>query len=159
MRPHFSALVAVAALVAVGVVACGAQSVQRGRDLYSDGRYVEAAEVFERSEEQMEGASLDERAEYGLYRGATFYELGDFEHAQRWLSFAYDVTRTNPDALSEEQRALLVRTLKACGQRLAAMPPPKPAAETKVASTAIEPPEPAPDAEHQTLPDSGTAAP
>jgi hypothetical protein len=130
-----------AVLLAGGICACGAQSIQRGRDLYSDGRYVEAAEVFERDEERIEGASLEDRAEYGLYRGATFYALGDLEHAQRWLSFSYDVSRSNRDALSEEQQRLLVRTLRACSEKLAALPPPaRPG--TKVASTAPEAPEP-----------------
>jgi tetratricopeptide (TPR) repeat protein len=149
MPPRLPGLVLALAL-GLESVACGAHSIQRGRDLYADGRYVEAAEVFERSEERIEGASLSERAEYGLYRGATFYALGDFEHARRWLSFSYDVSRVNPDALSDDEQQLLTRTLTACNEKLAGMPPPAASPTTKIASTqpkALEAgTEPAPEA-------------
>jgi tetratricopeptide (TPR) repeat protein len=138
MPPRLPALV-LALVLGSASVACGAESFQRGRELYSDGRYVEAAEVFERNEEGVEGASLSERAEYGLYRGATFYALGDFEHAQRWLSLSYDLSRSNPDVLSDDQQRFLARTLTACSHRLAAMPPPAREQNTKVASTEHKP--------------------
>jgi hypothetical protein len=58
-------------LVALTVSACGVQYVSRGAALYGDGRYIEAEEVFERSEARLGDSSASERARFGLYRGAT----------------------------------------------------------------------------------------
>lgn len=101
---RYRALLMTCALVAAS--ACGAPS-QRGAALYGEGRYIEAAEAFERTEERLPDSSSTECAEYGLYRGLTFLRLDDLKGARQWLSYASSVERKNPDGLSEaEQRAL-----------------------------------------------------
>ena len=99
------------ALVALSS-ACGGHYVSRGTDLYADGRYVEAAEVFERTEARLAQSSSSERARFGLYRGATFLRLGDAVHAARWLGYARSVVTQDPDALGSSDAALLEASLK-----------------------------------------------
>jgi hypothetical protein len=77
--------------------------------MYADGRYVEAAEVFERTERGLRNLSPSDQACYGLYRGMTFLALGDFRHARQWLSFGYKVEKKHPGALGTDQRRLLDR--------------------------------------------------
>src|SRR5690606_10875377 len=62
-------------------------NVKRGHALYSEGYYVEAAEVFERNERRLSEWPPDKRAAYGLYRGMTLLELGDLRGAGRWLAY------------------------------------------------------------------------
>jgi hypothetical protein len=112
---------------------CGANHfVQRGADLYGEGRFVEADEVFERSEPRVAVASLEERAAYAAYRGATFVALGDLQHAQHWLSMAAEIERAHPGTLRPEQRAFLDGAWHALANRLPPTPPP---ASTAVASS------------------------
>jgi hypothetical protein len=92
---------------------CGGHFVTRGSDLYRDGSYVEAAEVFEQTEQRLASSSNSERARFGLYRGATFLELGDAPHAARWLGYAREVVKSDPDALNRDDLALLEASLKA----------------------------------------------
>src|SRR4051794_12615412 len=73
--------------------ACGGHFVTRGTSLYEDAHYVEAAEVFERTEDRLASSSNDERARFGLYRGATFLKLGDTAHAARWLGYARSIVK------------------------------------------------------------------
>src|SRR3954447_16712050 len=88
------------------LTACGsAHYVQRGADLYGEGRYVEADEVFARSEPRVAHAALEQRAAYAAYRGATFVALGDLPHAQHWLGMATEIERTRPGTLASEERA------------------------------------------------------
>src|SRR6187402_1572134 len=88
--------------------ACGsAHYIQRGADLYGEGRYVEADEVFARSEPRVAHAALEQRATYAAYRGATFVALGDLPHAQHWLSMATEIERANPGTLRAEERTFL----------------------------------------------------
>lgn len=101
----------VTALVALSS-ACAGHYVGRATDLYSDGRYVEAAEVFERTEARLASSSSAERARFGLYRGATFLKLGDAVHAARWLGYARSVAQQDPDALGSSDAALLEASLK-----------------------------------------------
>jgi hypothetical protein len=133
-------LVVVAALLA----GCGGHYVNRGADLFSDGRYVEAAEVFERTQDRLGSSDAGEQARYGLYRGATLFVLGDFAHAQPWLAYAYEVERVNPGALASEDRAFLDRVWIALearyrglpqntGTAVAAVPPAPPPAGTQAA--------------------------
>ena len=68
-------------LLLVSATACGGHYVSRGSALYDEARYVEAAEVFERTEDRLVSSSNAERARFGLYRGATFLKLGDTAHA------------------------------------------------------------------------------
>ena len=98
------------ALVSLVLSGCGASYVGRGVDLYEDRRYVEAAEVFERTERRLAEETMAERARYGLYRGAALFELGDRRRAERWLGYAFDVEREYPGSLDAEERALLERT-------------------------------------------------
>jgi tetratricopeptide (TPR) repeat protein len=118
MRPA-RALSLVKGMVALTVLlaACGG-SVRRGATLYSDGRYIEAAEVFERTERQLNEMSPRERAEYGVYRGMTLLVLGDLRHAHRWLTYAYQVEQYAPGSLGSDRRSLLERGWYELGQRL-----------------------------------------
>lgn len=100
---RYRALLMTCALVAVS--ACGTPS-QRGAALYGEGRYIEAAEVFERTEKRLPESSSTERAEYGLYRGLTFLRLDDLRGARQWLSYTSSVERNNPGLSEAEQRAL-----------------------------------------------------
>lgn len=82
---------------------------KHGGALYTEGRYVEAAEVFERTEYRLASEGPREQAEYGLYRGLTLMALGDLDHAERWLAYSYDTERRSPGALVPERKALLDR--------------------------------------------------
>jgi len=142
-------LLVVAALLA----GCGGHYVNRGSDLFSDGRYVEAAEVFERTQDRLASSDADEQARYGLYRGATLFVLGDFAHAQSWLAYAYEVERVNPGALGGEDRAFLDRVWIALEARYRGLP-------TNTSNTAVAavPPAP-PPASPQAAPPPSTPAP
>lgn len=83
--------------------------VKRGSTLYADGRYVEAAEVFEQTEYRLRESTPRQQAEYGLYRGLTLLALGDVDAAGRWLEYASATERSHPGALRGERRALLER--------------------------------------------------
>jgi hypothetical protein len=93
--------------------ACGGHFVARGTDLYGDGRYIEAAEVFERTEQRLSASTNAERARFGLYRGATFLKLGDVPHAARWLGYSRSILNQDPDALDKRDAALLDASLAA----------------------------------------------
>lgn len=93
--------------------ACGGHYVTRGADLYDDGRYVDAAEVFEKTEERLSSSSASERARFGLYRGATYLKLGDALHAAQWLGYSRGIVNGSPGALDSDERALLEGSLKA----------------------------------------------
>ena len=81
--------------------------VHRGSDLYYQGRYIEAAQVLEQTESRLVEATPAERAEYGLYRGATLLRLGDLDGALRWLEYARTWDARHPGALDAQQRELL----------------------------------------------------
>lgn len=133
-----SALLA-STLTACLVASSGCSSnhyVQRGADLYDQGRYVEADEVFERSEPRVATASLDQRATYAVYRGATFVALGDLQHAQRWLNVASEIEHTRPGTLPADQRAFLDGAWQALAKRMPSAPVP---VSTAVASAGQEP--------------------
>jgi tetratricopeptide (TPR) repeat protein len=111
-RSRLSALVLGVSLFAM---ACGSHYVSRGSALYADGRYVEAAEVFERTEVRLASSSDRERARFGVYRGATFLKLGDVPHAARWLGYARSIVKRDKDALDDDDLALLESALHAVG--------------------------------------------
>src|SRR5882724_1399944 len=118
------------AAVAANVLLCGALSacgashyVQRGADLYGAGRYVEADEVFERSEPRVARAPLEDRAAYAAYRGATFVALGDLHHAEHWLTVASALERAHPGTLRAEERQFLDGAWRALTNRLPSTPP------------------------------------
>lgn len=92
------------------LLACGCSHyISRGSDLYHQGRYIDAAHVFQNSEERLESAPQDERAQYALYRGATLLRLGDLPGAERWLGYA----QASQAALDRGERALLIESLAA----------------------------------------------
>jgi hypothetical protein len=96
---------------------CAAHYVNRGADLYAGGRYIEAAEVFERTEKRLNGTSSPERARYGLYRGATLLALGDGARAEAWLTYSARILQTDPGALSDDENVMLARALKVAAAR------------------------------------------
>jgi hypothetical protein len=118
---------------------CGGSYIQRGAELYSDGRYVEAAEVFERTEGRLNAWASDDRAAYAAYRGATFVALGDLEHGKRWLSVAYDIERARPGSLNARQHRFLESAWSSLERQLRSTPPPAPAADTALASSGQAP--------------------
>jgi hypothetical protein len=120
----------------LGVGACGGHYVTRGADLFEDGRYVEAAEVFERTQHRLTSSPPDEQARYGLYRGATLFVLGDFAHAESWLSYASEVLRSHPSALDQDERKYLERVRLAVDARYRGLP--------KNTETAVAASQPAP---------------
>jgi hypothetical protein len=79
----------------------------RGHDLYDQGRYIEAAHLFEMTEPRLAEANPRERAQYGLYRGATLLRLGDTHAAERWIAFAQRALQGEPDALNPAEQDLL----------------------------------------------------
>jgi len=81
--------------------------VSRGSDLYSQGRYIEAAQVLEQTESRLTDAEPDEHAEYGLYRGATLLRLGDLDGALHWLEYAQSWEQRHPGSLRADERELL----------------------------------------------------
>jgi hypothetical protein len=114
------ALALAAALFALG--GCGTHFVARGSALYGDGHYVEAAEVFEKTEPRLASSSNSERARFGVYRGATFLKLGDVEHAARWLGYARSIVKTDSGALDADDLALLDTSLRAIGNTSPSVP-------------------------------------
>ncbi|HYQ26970.1 MAG TPA: hypothetical protein VER04_07120 [Polyangiaceae bacterium] len=121
--------------------ACGSgHYIQRGADLYGEGRYVEADEVFARSEPRVARAALEQRAAYAAYRGATFIALGDLPHAQHWLSVATEIERARPGTLHAEERAFLDGAWRAYANRVAPpTPTTPPGANTAIASSSQVP--------------------
>jgi hypothetical protein len=118
---------------------CGSSHyIQRGADLYGEGRYVEADEVFARSEPRVARAALEQRAAYAAYRGATFVALGDLPHAQHWLSLATEIERARPGTLRSEERTFLEGAWRAYANRVPPAPPALPS-NTAVASTSQVP--------------------
>jgi thioredoxin-like negative regulator of GroEL len=111
-RLRSSALALTGALLLLAS-ACGGHYVSRGADLYDDGRYVDAAEVFEQTEARLSESSPSERARFGLYRGATFLKLGDALHAAQWLGYSRSILKGEPKALDADERAMLEASLRA----------------------------------------------
>lgn len=126
---------AAALLFAGSATACGAHYVTRGADLYAGGHYVEAAEVFERTEPRLDASSPNERARYGLYRGATLLALGDTRRAAEWLHYSRELARVEQRSLSEDEQILLVQKLYA----LDALPPEAPPSHGDDAVAATRP--------------------
>lgn len=93
-------------------------NVKRGHALYSEGYYVEAAEVFERNERRLSEWPPDKRAAYGLYRGMTLLELGDLRGAGRWLAYARWVAGEHPGVLPAQEQALLAQSQRTLDARL-----------------------------------------
>jgi len=75
-----------AALCTVCFGGCGSP-VSRGAEFYTQGRYIDAAQAFEHTEDRLSSYSEAERARYGLYRGATLLALGYANDARHWLNY------------------------------------------------------------------------
>jgi tetratricopeptide (TPR) repeat protein len=136
--------------LAIPLVACEGY-VRRGSTLYADGRYIEAAEVFERTEERLPESTPREKAEYGLYRGMTLLVLGDLDNARRWLGYAYQIERNQPGTLRHDRRALLDRGWYELDRRNQREAPTNERPERAIATTGPTPtpttPEPTPPAQ------------
>jgi len=138
--------IGLAAAVALAVVAC-ANHLRRATTLYDNGRYIEAAEVFEHTEYLVETAPPKDRAEYATYRGLTLLGLGDLRNAERWLAYAYQVEEASPGSLRPEVRSALDAGWESLGDRLRSGPPPPMSPPTALAASQPPPalPPPAPD--------------
>ncbi|MES1174713.1 MAG: hypothetical protein ABUL62_10330 [Myxococcales bacterium] len=146
------------ASVAAWVIAlsgCSANHyVQRGADLYGEGRFVEADEVFERSEPRVASAPLEQRAAYAAYRGATFIALGDLRHAQQWLDMATQIEHEHPGTLPPSERSFLDGARRALANRLPPSPPPATtaiASSSQVPSPSVESVPPSPPVQQRML--------
>ena len=109
-------LVLSAVALAIASPACSPY-VNRGETLYREGRYIEAAELFELTEAKLKRSSSEICAEYGLYRGLTYLRLDDLRSAHLWLAYAYSVEQQLPGQLTSEERVLLDRGWKELEQR------------------------------------------
>ena len=114
-----------AGLVAVVVAVASACSpyVRRGEALYHEGRYIEAAEVFELTEENLPQSTPEVCAEYSLYRGLTYLRLDELANARAWLNHAGQMARNDPSMFTAVQRAALARGRVEVEQRLNSAPP------------------------------------
>jgi hypothetical protein len=128
------------AMLALSMSGCAGHFVARGSDLYEDGHYVEAAEVFERTEARLATCSNRDRARFGLYRGATFLKLGDVQHAARWLGYARGIKNSDPEALGSDDSELLDASLKALGSVSPSVPNRKDGSELATAPAEIAAP-------------------
>lgn len=131
-------------LVMLSLSGCARDPVQRGTNLYADGHFIEAAEVFERTEERLPEMSLEEQARYGLYRGLTLLVLGDLRGAHHWFSFAGNIEREHPGALGQQRLALLERGSYELGTRLRQVPAPPEVQSAIAATPTVVAPTPAP---------------
>lgn len=111
-----------ALLIALGLSAC-ANPTQRGKALYVDGRLIEAAEVFEHGEPNLEHMGSSDCVRYGLYRGATLLKLGDLDGAAQWLYFAQQAESHHPGSLESSDRQLLRLAFKDLDRRRALVKP------------------------------------
>jgi hypothetical protein len=82
---------------------CTMTYVQRAETAYDEGRYLEVAEQLAKREADMPNTTSGQRARYGVYRGLSLLRLGDYDGAERWLSYA----RGLEQQLNDEQRAKL----------------------------------------------------
>jgi hypothetical protein len=119
-------ILASSALLLAALSACTNHYVTRGAELYAGGFYIEAAEVFARTEKRLEEASPTDQAQYGLYRGATLLALGDARRARRWLGYSERLLHTDAALLSGEERDMLQRALGILASQTPSATPPTP---------------------------------
>jgi hypothetical protein len=119
-QTEYNRRVRLSAFIALALAASAACSpyVNRGEVLYRDGRYIEAAEVFELTESKLKASSAEICAEYGLYRGLTYLKLGDLRSAHVWLTYASNVEQHKPGQLTSDERLQLGLAWKEIGQRV-----------------------------------------
>jgi hypothetical protein len=106
----------------MAAVAACSPYVERGETLYHEGRYIEAAEVFELTEQRLAAAPPVERAEYGLYRGLTFLRLSDLASARQWLGYTNGVEQSSPGSLTPPEHVALGRGWSELEQRAKSQP-------------------------------------
>jgi hypothetical protein len=94
-------------LVFVGLLSACASNNDRGRALFAEARFIEAAEVFEHSETQLRELSPTEQTRYGLYRGMTLLRLGDLDGAAKWLHYARTTEAKLTQGLGNRERTAL----------------------------------------------------
>jgi hypothetical protein len=128
----------VLALLVASATACSPYG-QRGETLYHDGRFIEAAEVFELTEARLDGSPSDVCAEYGLYRGMTFLRLDDLRSARHWLSYAFALERKQPGTLSGDERTMLEAGWRELESRSRTLPPHGGAPEEPFAGSEVAP--------------------
>jgi hypothetical protein len=113
----------------------------RGANYYSEGRYIDAAQLFEHTEPELRSYDVAQRARYGLYRGATLLQLGDTGEAQRWLLFSYQLAAREPGALSPSERVTLREALSSARARQASSHDVSPSDPLPLAPTSDSAPE------------------
>ena len=123
---------------------CARDPVQRGTNLYADGYFIEAAEVFERTEDRLPDMSTEDQARYGLYRGLTLLVLGDLRGAHHWFSYAGNLENQFPGALGQQRVALLERGSYELGNRIRQFPAPPEVSSAIAATPPVTPPPPPP---------------
>ncbi len=116
------------------MVGCSSH-LERGRTLYANGRYIEAAEVFEHTGSRLGQCTVREKTEYSTYRGLTLLGLGDLGNAHRWLAYAYQLERLYPGSLGPRERAELDRGWYELGLRVQAHSPRPTAPATALVAT------------------------
>jgi hypothetical protein len=122
-------------LVCIVMTGCGS-SIGRGTTLYQQRSYIEAAEVFERTQNRLASMDPIERARYGLYRGLTLMALGDLRGAERWLDYAEAQEHSLPGLLARDERTMLTQGRMDLGERRqATWPKPEPRWAQGVAAT------------------------
>jgi hypothetical protein len=92
----------------VTLLGCGGSALNRGADFYMQGRYIDAAQVFEHTEPALASYDGKQRAQYGYYRGATLLALGYTDDARHWLSYGGSFALAS---LSSHERRKLIGTL------------------------------------------------
>jgi len=118
---------------------CGS-SIGRATSLYHQQNYVEAAEVFERTQNRLAAMDSVDRARYGLYRGLTLMALGDLRGAEPWLDYAEAQQRGQSGLLAQDEREMLTRGRRdLTQQRQANWPKPEPRWIRSVAATTDSP--------------------
>jgi hypothetical protein len=83
---------------------CAGSCVNRGAELYAQGRYIDAAQVFEHNERHLADYDVEERIRYALYRAATLSALGDRIAAERWASYAHSGVQRRGSATNARAR-------------------------------------------------------
>ena len=140
----FRSITVVAVSLVLSLSGCARDPVQRGTNLYADGYFIEAAEVFERTEDRLPDMSTEEQARYGLYRGLTLLVLGDSRGAHHWFSYAGNIESQHPGALGQQRLALLERGSYELGNRIRQVPAPPHVSSAIAATPPVAPPPPAP---------------
>lgn len=136
-----------AALCTVCFGACGS-AVSRGAEFYTQGRYIDAAQVFEHTEHELSSYSEAERARYALYRGATLLALGYEDDARHWLNYGSALAL---ESLEEGERSALFDALLPTHTRPGPAAPRQQTPGTKAASVRVA-------ARHPSLPPDTTPA-